>query len=280
MSLSKNQRFGLITFAALIAASVLVTWEPWKDWKSQMETSLGAAPPAGLSLSLRNLSAGYPASPFPDPVHSYRGFDLAYNEDHEQASWVAYVITREEVEQGLVPRSDDFRPDTLIRTGSASLADYRGSGFDRGHLAPAADMKWDPLAMSESFLMSNMSPQPPAFNRNIWRRLEEQVRQWALEKDSLFVVTGPVLSSVNGSIGTNQVGIPGYYFKVLADLSPPEHTMIAFLVPTSASREDFMRFAITVDSLEQFTGYDFFAMAGDPQSIDWLEAHLLTDHWR
>jgi len=280
MSLSKNQRFGLITFAVLIVAAVLVTKEPWKNRTGQMATSLGEGPPAGLSLVLEGLPSGYPASPVPDPVHSYRGFDLAYNEDHEQASWVAYVITRGEVENGRVRRTDDFRADTLIITGSASLADYRGSGYDRGHLAPAADMKWDPRAMSESFLMSNMSPQPPSFNRHIWRLLEEQVREWAVEKDSLFVITGPVLTSVTGSIGNNRVGVPEYYFKVLADLSPPEHSMIAFLIPSSASREDYMQFAITVDSLERATGYDFFAMAGDQQAVEWLEAHLLTDRWK
>jgi endonuclease G len=192
---------------------------------------------------------------------------------------VAYVLTRSEIESGTWPRSDNFRPDTAILTGSASLADYRGSGFDRGHLAPAGDMKWSKEAMSESFLMSNMSPQAAAFNRGIWRELEEQVRQWALEKDSIFVITGPVLTGIGESIGQNQVGIPPYYFKVLVDLSPPDHSFIAFLLPNERSDLDLMDYAITVDSLENFTGYDFFARAPDQEIIEWLENHINLHSW-
>ena len=117
-----------------------------------METSLIEGPPAKYSYPWNDLATGYPLASTTDTILSYTGFDLGYNEQFEQASWVAYVITREEVESGNVERTDDFRPDTSITTGSAELKDYRGSGFDRGHLAPAGDMKWNRMAMSESFL--------------------------------------------------------------------------------------------------------------------------------
>jgi len=214
-----------------------------------------------------------------DTILSYAGFHLAYNEHFEQAAWVAYVLTRDEIESGTIERTDNFRSDTSIVTGSASLADYRGSGFDRGHLAPAGDMKWDQLAMSQSFLMSNMSPQLPAFNRGIWRKLETQVRNWALEKDSLYVITGPLFSPADSLIGENGVGVPGHYFKVLVDLSPPDHDMIAFLLPNSSSSEDLIQFAITVDSLEQLTAYDFFSVAPDQKMIDWLEQRIEPGNW-
>lgn len=273
MAMSKQHRFGLITFFILIILAILVTIEPWKKFTKSAQTSLLASPPVPISLNLENLSDGYPGSSPADTIRSYKGFDLAYNEASEQATWVVYVLTKEEVEEGSVARSDNFRSDKSISTGSASLADYRKSGYDRGHLAPAGDMKWDKEAMSQSFLMSNMSPQNPSFNRGIWRELEEQVRRWAVERDSLYIVSGPVLSGIESTIGENEVGVPGYYFKIVVDLSPPAHGMIAFLMPNKGSDLDLDHYAISVDSLESFTGYNFFELAPEQKSIEWLEGH-------
>lgn len=273
MTMSRQHRFGLITFFILIILAILVTIEPWKKYTVSAETSIHSAPASPILLRWENLATAYPETELCDTIRSYVGFDLGYNEASEQASWVVYVLTRTEVMEGRVNRTDNFRSDLTISTGSASLADYRGSGYDRGHMAPAGDMKWDAEAMSESFLLSNMSPQEPSFNRGIWRKLEEQVRLWALEKDSLFIVTGPVLSEVKKSIGENQVGVPMFYYKIVVDLSPPDHGMIAFLLPNEKSDKDLFHFAISVDSLESFTGYDFFALAPDQQGIEWLEKH-------
>ena len=116
------------------------------------------------------------------------GYTLSYNEIHEQANWVAYELTAEEV-AGEVERKDAFRADPEVESGSAALADYRGSGYDRGHLAPVADMKWSAEAMAESFYMSNMSPQKPEFNRGIWKKLEMKVRGWATREEAVLIVT-------------------------------------------------------------------------------------------
>jgi endonuclease G len=278
--MTKNQRFGLIVFIFLIIAAILVTMEPWKRSGTALRGALVAdVPPASLSIRWDNLASGYPLTHTSDTILKYTGFDLGYNEQFEQAAWVAYVLSREEIESGTVDRTDNFREDTSISTGSAAPADYRGSGFDRGHLAPAGDMKWDELAMSQSFLMSNMSPQTPAFNRGIWRRLETKVRDWAVEKDSIYVITGPLFSPKDSLIGENGVGIPGFYFKVLVDLSPPDHDMIAFLLPNSGSSEELMTFSITVDSLEQLSAYDFFGGAPDQELIRWLEARIEPGNW-
>ena len=280
MSMTKKQRFGLIVFILLIIAAILVTMEPWKRFTTEMRGAIEPdAPPASISIKWLTLSSGYPLAHASDTVLSYTGFDLGYNEQFEQAAWVAYVLTREEIESGTIERTDNFRADTFIASGSASLSDYRGSGFDRGHLAPAGDMKWDRLAMSQSFLMSNMSPQVPAFNRGIWRKLETEVRNWALEKDSLYVITGPLFSPSDSLIGENGVGVPAYYFKVLVDLSPPEHDMIAFLLPNTRSSKELLNFAIPVDSLEQISGYDFFGEAPDQDVIEWLERRIEPGNW-
>lgn len=280
MSMTKKQRFGLIVFIILIIAAVLVTLEPWNRSSRELSGALESGmPPANISIRFNELAEGYPLAYTSDTILVYRGFDLGYNEQFEQAAWVAYVLTREEIESGTIERSDDFRADTSIRTGSATPADYRRSGFDRGHLAPAGDMKWDQLAMSESFLMSNMSPQVPAFNRGIWRRLETEVRKWAVEKDSLYVITGPIFSVADSLIGDNDVGVPAFYFKVLVDLSPPQHDMIAFLLPNKGSSDELINFAMSVDSLEQISAYDFFADAPGQEMIQWLEARIEPGNW-
>ena len=198
--------------------------------------------------------------PVPDStkqILEYTGFTLQYNEEHEQADWVAYVLTREEV-LGKVKRKDAFRADKEISSGSATLKDYKASGYDRGHLAPAADMRWDKTAMKESFLMSNMSPQLPKFNRGIWKRLEAIIRTFAYNNESVYVVTGPVLSENLHDLGENDVSIPEYYYKVVLDLEGDETKGIAFLLPQTAVGKDLTKYAVTIDSVEAVTGLDFF----------------------
>lgn len=210
-------------------------------------------------------------------IVSYSGFDLCYNEDNEQADWVIYLHTLEKT-NGNVSRKDNFREDKNILTKSALPSDYTNSGFDRGHLAPAADMKWSETAMDESFLMSNISPQKPAFNRGIWKKLEEKIRSWAIENDSIIVVTGPVFKDISGKIGLNQVSIPGYFFKVILDVSLPDIKAIAFLLRNEGSSRDIKEFAITVDSLERFTSYDFFFKT-DRDFMEKVERELNLAAW-
>jgi endonuclease G len=189
-------------------------------------------------------------------THCHDHFCVGYSEEHEQAAWVAYFLTRPEI-SGSVERTDDFRSDEAVLTGTATLSDYRGSGMDRGHLKPAADAKLDQEAMSETFYFCNMSPQYPNFNRNEWRFLEQQVRYWVKERDSLYVVTGPVFENSRGEIGTNEVTIPGYYYKIIYDVS--EKDLIAFLMPHW--EENIIPYEArvrSVDLIEKMTGLDFF----------------------
>jgi endonuclease G len=141
----------------------------------------------------------------------------------------------------------------------SKLQDYRRSGYDRGHLAPAADMAFSVQTMADSFFMSNMSPQKPAFNRGIWKRLEEQVRQIAIREKAIYVVTGPILPKKKTvTIGANQVTVPTHYYKVIFDLTPPRK-MIGFILPNEGSDRPLEDFAVTVDVVEKATGLDFFS---------------------
>ena len=212
-----------------------------------------------------------------DQIVFHQAYTLSYNEQHEQASWVAYELTASEV-RGATKRKDNFKPDPKVTTSSASLADYKGSGYDRGHLAPAADMKWSPTTMSESFFMSNMSPQTPGFNRGIWKRLEGQVRGWALNNQSVYVATGGVLKGNLPTIGRNGVSIPRYYYKVILDYNEPELKGIGFLMANQKLSGSLESFAVSIDKVEQATGINFFHSLPDEIENE-IEANLDLRKW-
>ncbi len=207
------------------------------------------------------------------------GYCFEYSEKHEQPLWVAYELTSEEV-NGQCERSDNFREDPEILSGSASTGDYRNSGYDRGHLAPAGDMKWSEEAMGDSFYMSNMSPQRPSFNRGIWKELEERVRDWALDNEKVYVVTGGVL---NGNfiefIGENHVAAPNYYFKVVLDYTDPEKKGIGFVLPNKKIKSALLsEYASNIDYVEKVTGINFFPlMTEDEAGI--LEKEYDPEKW-
>ena len=207
----------------------------------------------------------------------HTAYSLLYSEEHEQAIWIAYELTSEETNKKF-DRSDKFINDPAVKTGSATNADYKGSGYDRGHLAPAADMSWSNQTMQESFYYSNMSPQDPSFNRGIWKKLEELVRTWAVDDKSLYVVTGPILSSGLATIGSNNVSVPNYYFKVLLDYSQPGFKAIGFIIPNKGSKADLSSFAVSIDKVEQLTGLNFFPNLPDKQEIS-LENSICISCW-
>ena len=206
--------------------------------------------------------------------HTY--YTLSYCEKDEQPEWVYYELTSEMV-KGRQPRSDDYRPDFQISTISAQLEDYRGSGFDRGHLCPAGDMKLNLTSMSESFYLSNMSPQDKDFNAGIWNTLEDRVRKWALNTGRIYVVTAGVLTSNKGKIGSNGVSIPKYFYKIIYDPRGPGK-MIAFLIPNENSEKPLQNYIVTVDSLESLTGIDFFPELPDSNE-NHLESSLNLSSW-
>jgi endonuclease G len=189
-------------------------------------------------------------------------YGFVYDEEHEQAKWIAYCLTKKEA-LGTLERSDNFEEDQLVTSGTASDRDYAKSGYDRGHLAPAADMRWSATSMDESFYYSNMSPQIPAFNRGIWKKLEGKVRSWAVELDSILIVTGPILTPNLPHIGSNQVSVPRYYYKAIVDFKGAHSKAIAFVLPNSGSKRPLMEFALSINELEKLTKIDFFYQLDD-----------------
>jgi len=220
-----------------------------------------------------------PACSASDIITQHKAFALCYNEDCEQAKWVAYHLTAEMCSNKGKERTDDFRPDKAISTGSATPGDYKKSGYDRGHLCPAGDMGWNDTAMSESFLMSNMSPQLPAFNRGIWKNLESDVREWAKINKDIYVVTAGVLEKGLPTIGVDKVAIPRYYYKVILDVSAPGYKAIAFVLPNEKSGASVFNYAVSIDSVERLTGIDFFPAL--PDSLEHvLEMQADSTQWK
>ena len=237
---------------------------------------------------------------------AHTAYTLSYNAQHNQPSWVAYLLTREHALTTL-PRKDSFKADPLVKD-CATPDDYKNTGFDKGHLAPNADMNWDTKVQQECFYMSNMSPQTHAFNAGIWSRMEEQVRQWAIEYDSIYVVTGPVLNEstvkechtiisfhADGSSDTtwdcvthiathepfkvvydtkskkakkHRVTVPDYYYKIA--YCPARKQAIAFLVPHENKQGALMQsYVVNINTIELVTGIDFF-----PELDDGLEEEI------
>jgi endonuclease G len=190
-----------------------------------------------------------------DEIIRHTGFTLSYCERHEQARWVAYKLSAEQL-KGTVTRTNRFMSDPNVAQGSATDADYKHSGFDRGHLAPAADMKWSDEAMRSSFYFSNMSPQKRGFNAGVWKRAEELVRTWANTYQMVYVVTGPVLHDSLQYIGQNKVSVPRLFYKVL--LTGDSSRALGFVIPHENSKMHLSQFAVSVDSVERLTGINFF----------------------
>ena len=203
---------------------------------------------------------------------------LSYNEEHEQPDWVYYVLTKSEV-YSKCDRTNDFREDPEVKTGSATLEDYKYSGYDRGHLSPAADNKGNcPTSMSESFYMSNVSPMKPDFNRGIWGKLEYLVRGFAIKYNEIYVVTGPVLidSLIIERIGPNQVSVPKYFYKVILDFKREQG--IGFIMENEGAEGDLFKWAVSIDSVEVFTGLDFFSGLED-RIEEMIEGACIIENW-
>lgn len=188
------------------------------------------------------------------PVRS-KYYCLDFNTRHKQPNWVYYMLTPAHID-GKAPRASSFRDCRQGNVCSASLKDYKGSGYDRGHLCPAADMKLDREAMNATFLMWNMSPQEPSFNRGKWADLEALVRKYIKDdRDTLFVVTGPVFLGKEKCIGKNRVTVPGLFYKVVYS---PGRGGIAFLLPNLKVTSPLRDWQVSIDLIEALTGIDFF----------------------
>ena len=216
-----------------------------------------------------------PVDQYEDHIQlEYTGFTLSYSPGHKQAIWVAYELTNEEV-NGSFPRKGSFRPDNRVKD-CPTTKDYVYSGYDRGHLIPAADLKWSSQAMFDSFYMTNISPQKADFNRKKWLDLEKWVRYSTYSNSSIWVITGGVLED-NLPVIKNGISIPSYFYKVI--YSPSAKEGVAFLMPNEKLENDLSYYVKSIDDIENITGIDFFPSMEDSQE-EIIESVVNTSFWK
>lgn len=227
--------------------------------------------------TFENLEDVVTPNSFPSQVVNYEGMTLSFNRDMHIPNWVAWELTATEV-AGNYPRDDNFRGDDNV-VGSAEKWDYSYSGYDRGHMAPAGDMKWSKKAMDESFYMTNMCPQAKTLNTGAWKRLEEKCRQWAEIDSAIIIVCGPVLTdSINEFIGDSRVAVPQRFFKVILSPYVDQPRGIGFIMPNTKVPGGMQAAAVSIDEVERITGLDFFASLPDEIENE-VESQCKFHYW-
>jgi len=206
--------------------------------------------------------------------HTY--FTLSYSNKDKQAEWVAYSLTPTFI-NGTQKRASKFMADPNIKD-AVGPSSYTKSGYDRGHLCPAADMKLNSVSMNETFYMSNMSPQAPSFNRGIWSKLEDKVRDWALQKNGVYVVTGPLLNKSCGVV-SKSITVPCAFYKIVFKQTKAGVEAIAFMLPNAGSSMSLSQFVVSIDYIESLTGIDFFVNLPDSEE-EKFESRVLTNNWQ
>lgn len=261
-----------------------------EERKEDLGTKLESLKLKRIQRDLRKL--GNPVLQVGEELIEHAAFSLVYDEKHEQAKWVSHILLADVI-KGNVPRSNDFREDPKVKTGTAVEKDYflkypqedgsfeyDGFGYDRGHLAPSADFRWSSIALSESYFYSNMSPQVAELNRGTWAELESMLRGYMYRhsKTQLYIVSGPVLNDQLPKIerSINGVSIPKFYFKVVLDLN--NQRGIAFLMPNKEINHPIETMAVPIDQIEKITGLNFFANLPDNLE-NVIESQAATKDW-
>lgn len=198
----------------------------------------------------------------PSRLIHYKGMDVSFNDKLHIPNWVSWELTRAET-QGAEPRYNKFMEDPNVKE-CPKTADYTYSGYDRGHMAPAGDMKWNRDAMKQTFYLTNICPQAKQLNTGAWKKLEEKCRVWAAIDSAIYIVCGPVLADdISEYIGQTRVAVPKRFFKVIA--SPYAHPPrgIGFIMPNGHVEGGMQQAAVSIDEVEALTGLNFFSQLPD-----------------
>ena len=217
----------------------------------QMQPNTGVAQ-VGLDL----LDVGTPAS-LKSQVKDYEGFRVSFNSDNKTPNWVSWELLGSETE-GTSPRYNKFWCDEDIE-GCPTHYDYTHSGYDRGHMCPAADQKWSDTAMIDCFSLANIAPQDNSLNSGAWSTLEKKERLWAQRDSAIVIVAGPIYEKTDTKrIGDAGVRVPSAFFKVIVAPYLPKPRGIAFVYPNMYAPGNMENYVMTIRDVEKITGLDFF----------------------
>lgn len=192
-----------------------------------------------------------------------KGYTASYNPITKLPNWVAWRLTAAHADGDAKRKGNAFHEDTDVPEPRANTYDYMRSGYDRGHMCPAGDNKWDDLAMEQSFLITNICPQDHVLNIGDWNNLETQCRQWAEQYGDIYIVCGPILyKGKHKTIGKNKVVVPEAFFKVILRIGKSPQA-IGFIYRNNDKRHPWGDYVNSVDEVERITGFDFFSTLPD-----------------
>ena len=204
---------------------------------------------------------------------------VSYDVANKIPRWVAYDLTAEELEGTASRKGKNFKPDANVCFSQAEPADYNGSGWTKGHLAPAADFKWSDKAMDDTFYFTNCCPQTDYFNSTSWAKLENRIRKWAKQYGRIYIVTGPIIGKArNGKLGANEITIPDAFYKALLVKDNQTYQAIGFVMYNDDSIQSYVNCSISINELELITGEDFFPLLNDDieESLIQLDSATLS----
>ncbi len=256
----KKQKSNL--WVAIFLLLFVIAWQAWsdaKDSETAQRTTATALPDDTAPLQQVAMPEDCVSQ-----IIQYPGFTVSFNKDYHMPNWVAWELTRQEASANEVTREKGtFMADPDV-PGCPDLADYKSSGYDRGHMCPAGDMKWSADAMQACFFLTNMCPQDNALNTGAWNSLETKCRNWAVRDSAIIIICGPVLSDkLPRTIGPNRVPVPERFFKVvLAPFANPVRG-IGFIMANGKVPGGMQAAAVSIDEVEEITGFDFFASLPD-----------------
>lgn len=247
----------LISFIFIIGGCVLAVNSCAKDKRVDNRLETPPIPLHYSGLEVVKLPDGTPSQ-----IKEYNGFTLSFNKDNHTPNYVAWELLGEEIKYD-VDRSDNFWQDPEIE-GCPAHSDYTRSGYDRGHMCPAADQKWSAEAMEDCFVMANMCPQVNSLNAGAWLTLENKERQWAQRDSAIMIIAGPIYDpSDTKRIGNIGVRVPSAFFKAFLAPYVAKPRAIAFVYPNMSAPGNMQNYAMSVDDLEEIIGFDLFSSLPD-----------------
>ena len=214
----------------------------------------------------------------PEQILKRVAYTASYNSDLRIPNWVAWQLTGAHTEGKNKRAGVKFQEDTDVPLPRAVDFDYVRSGYDRGHLCPSADNRWDATAQEQSFLLTNVCPQDHNLNVGDWHELENLCRKWAKTYGSIYIVAGPVLlKGKHKTIGKNKVTVPEAFFKVVLCMEG-EPKAIGFIYRNESGNRPKSYYVNTIDDVERITGIDFFpALPDDVEKA--VEATCNLEEW-
>ena len=253
----KNSQLGWLV-GIIVGIVTLVTGKSWTDWDTTQDI-----------INETNKHADTSRMEIPQTkdkqgqIIQRTGYTLSYDAKNKTPKWVAWELTKEET-RGNEERTNEFQPDPNVIGTKVVTYDYSGSGYDRGHMAPAGDMKWSKKAMQESFYMSNICPQDHNLNTEDWNDLEMKSREWARRYGKVYIACGPIYKGIrNEYIGDHRVKVPDAFFKVILINAGNKQCALGFLFENEAGERPLTEYLVSVDSIEKLTGLDFFSALPD-----------------